>query len=212
MENKELNLCEILKDCPTGTKFWSSVWGDVTFVQINDVGVFPIVLSAKSFSNISLRSNGKMYDIKEAECLVFPSKDQRDWSKFKVPTEESKVSVKRFNPKEFKPFDKVLIRDRGNFKWLPSFFEKNGEPKNIYKEDMWPISLTKEFFTSNGFEVLYSDNQTMKLYNGEHSLRVNIIDGNKFEVRPIGYIEYVHEFQHLLRMFKLYEYADNLKV
>ena len=51
MENKELNLCEILKDCPTGTKFWSPVWGDVTFVQINDVGVFPIVLSAKSFSN-----------------------------------------------------------------------------------------------------------------------------------------------------------------
>lgn len=32
MENKELNLCEILKDCPTGTKFWSPVWGDVTFV------------------------------------------------------------------------------------------------------------------------------------------------------------------------------------
>ena len=91
-------------------------------------------------------------------------------------------------------------------------FNLNGEPKNIYKEEIWPISLTKEFFTSNGFEVLYSDNQTMKLYNGEHSLRVNIIDGNKFEVRPIGYIEYVHEFQHLLRMFKLYEYADNLKV
>lgn len=159
MENKELNLCEILKDCPTGTKFWFSVWGDVTFVQINDVGVFPIVLSAKSFSNISLRSNGKMYDIKEAECLVFPSKDQRDWSKFKVPTEESKVSVKRFNPKEFKPFDKVLIRDRGNFKWLPSFFEK------IVQEPSDEISVV-ELISRNRWEMCIPYNDETKSLTG----------------------------------------------
>ena len=91
-------------------------------------------------------------------------------------------------------------------------FNLDGDAKNIYKENIWPIALTKEFFINNGFEILYNDKQTIKLYNREHSLRVNIIDGNKFEVRPIGYIEYVHEFQHLLRMFKLYEYADNLKV
>lgn len=40
----------------------------------------------------------------------------------------------------------------------------------------------------------------------------NITEKEIFEVCPIGYMEYVHEFQHLLRMFKLYEYADNLKV
>lgn len=159
MENKELNLCEILKDCPTGTKFWSPVWGDVTFVQINDVGVFPIVLSAKSSSNISLRSNGKMYDIKEAECLVFPSKDQRDWSKFKVHTEESKVSVKRFNPKEFKPFDKVLIRDRGNFKWLPSFFEK------IVQEPSGEISVV-ELISRNRWEMCIPYNDETKSLAG----------------------------------------------
>ena len=134
MENKELNLCEILKDCPTGTKFWSSVWGDVTFVQINDVGVFPIVLSAKSFSNISLRSNGKMYDIKEAECLLYPSKYQRDWSKFvrfwdKPKTEESTVEM--FDENTLKPFDKVLARDYLNDNWMADFFEKI-EENDIY--------------------------------------------------------------------------------
>lgn len=91
-------------------------------------------------------------------------------------------------------------------------FNLNGDPKNIYKEDIWPIALTKEFFINNGFEILFDDKQVIKLYNREHSLKVNITDGNKFEVCPIGYMEYVHEFQHLLRMFKLYEYADNLKV
>ena len=34
--NENLNLCEILKDCPTGTKFWSSVWGDVYFSGIKE--------------------------------------------------------------------------------------------------------------------------------------------------------------------------------
>lgn len=115
--NENLNLCEILKDCPTGTKLWSSVWGDVFLMQINDIDAFPIVLSAVGFANITLHSNGKMYDIKEAECVLFPSKYQRDWSKFKVP-------VKRFNPKEFKPFDKVLTRDGNEFEWTPNFFGK----------------------------------------------------------------------------------------
>lgn len=132
MENKELNLCEILKDCPTGTKFWSPVWGDVTFVQINDVGVFPIVLSAKSFSNsnISLRSNGKMYDIKEAECLLYPSKYQRDWSKFVRFWDEPDVS--KFDVETFHPFDKVLARDYLNDNWMADFFEKIEENDRHY--------------------------------------------------------------------------------
>ena len=115
--NENLDLCEILKDCPKGTKLWSSVWGDVTLVRINGENPFPIVLATKVGSAYALlRSNGKMYDVKEAECLLFPSKDQRDWSKFKVP-------IKRFDPKTFKPFDKVLVRKgEESFHWAPHLF------------------------------------------------------------------------------------------
>ena len=67
-----------------------------------------------------------MYDAKEAECLLFPSKDQRDWSKFKVP-------IKRFDPKTFKPFDKVLVRKgEESFHWAPHLFGmliKNSEDR-----------------------------------------------------------------------------------
>lgn len=115
--NENLNLCEILKDCPTGTKLWSPVWGNMTLIQINDVSIYPIVLSADGFNNISLHSDGRMYGVKESECILFPSKEQRDWSKFKT-------SVKRFSPEEFKPFDKVLIRDGKETNWIPGFFEK----------------------------------------------------------------------------------------
>ncbi len=129
--NENLNLCEILKGCPTGTKLWSPVWGNMTLIQINDVGIYPIVLSADGFNNVSLHSDGRMYGVKESECILFPSKEQRDWSKFKVPTEESKVSVKRFNPEEFKPFDKVLVRDFLSDNWMADFFEKI-EENDIY--------------------------------------------------------------------------------
>lgn len=115
MENKELNLCEILKDCPTGTKLWSPVWGNMTLIQINDVSIYPIVLSADGFNNVSLHSDGRMYGVKESECILFPSKDNRDWSKFKPKKE-------RFDPKTLKPFDKVLARDENNTNWIASLF------------------------------------------------------------------------------------------
>ena len=49
--------------------------------------------------------------------MLFPSKDQRDWSKFKAP-------VKRFNPEEFQPFDKILVRDGNGLVWVPSLFDR----------------------------------------------------------------------------------------
>ena len=124
--NENLDLCEILKDCPTGTKLWSPVWGNMTLIQINDVSIYPIVLS-DGFNNVSLRSDGRMYGAKESECILFPSKEQRDWSKFerfwdKTKTEESTVEM--FDENTLKPFDKVLVRDFLSDNWMADFFEK----------------------------------------------------------------------------------------
>ena len=115
--NENLNLYEILKDYPKGTKLWSPVWGDVFLDVVKDSDYKPISLTAPGCNYIALYSNGKMHNIEGAECILFPSRVQRDWSKFKVP-------VKRFNPKEFKPFDKVLTRDGNEFEWTPNFFGK----------------------------------------------------------------------------------------
>lgn len=124
--NENLNLCEILKDCPKGTKLWSSVWGDVFFDKIYEgICSKPIALTAVGCNDITLYSNGKMHNIKEAECVLFPSRYKRDWSKFKVPVK------KKFDPKEFKPFDKVLIKHNyEGERWVCNFFSdilSNGE-------------------------------------------------------------------------------------
>ena len=109
--NENINLCEILKDCPKGTKLWSPIWGDITFETINAFDGLVYVLKHKGVHIIL--DNGK-FDA-DGECIIFPSKDQRDWSKFKAP-------IKRFNPEEFKPFDKVLLRIDERDIWQPDFF------------------------------------------------------------------------------------------
>ena len=72
--NENLNLCEILKHCPAGTKFWSPVWGNVFLVEIkkkiNGEAFIPIVISAFGFKDISLFSNGRYSIEDEAECVI----------------------------------------------------------------------------------------------------------------------------------------------
>lgn len=120
--NENLNLCQILKDCPKGTKLWSPVWGRVTFETIDAFDDLVYVLTHKGVY-ITLDSDGK-FDA-DGECIIFPSKDQRDWSKFKVPVDKFKSSIDVFDPEEFKPFDKVLIKLNYECeRWTCDFFSR----------------------------------------------------------------------------------------
>ena len=83
--NENLNLVEILKDCPKGTKLYSIAYGDVKFEQINKGSRFPILVRVNNKSTASFLANGKMYANYDGECALLPSKEQRDWSKFTAP-------------------------------------------------------------------------------------------------------------------------------
>ncbi len=92
--NENLNLVEILKDCPKGTKLYSTVHGEVEFEKIINDDTFPIKFSfVVKGKNSDLRYaasvsiDGKYATKYNGECILFPSKDQRDWSKFKVELE-----------------------------------------------------------------------------------------------------------------------------
>lgn len=118
--NENINLCEILKDCSKDTKLYCMFLGDVLFSKIENNKIFVHIGNTEW----SFYSDGKF--ICDGECVIFPSREQKDWSKFKV-------SIKKFNPEEFKPFDKVLIRDDDGFEWCPTFLEKiSKEPPGKY--------------------------------------------------------------------------------
>ena len=89
--NENLNLVEILKDCLKGTKLYSSVFGEVELDHIDtSCSNYPIVIRLKGVEgHESLTSEGKMFVDYDGECVLFPSRENRDWSKFK-PTCEFK--------------------------------------------------------------------------------------------------------------------------
>ena len=117
--NKNLNLVEILKDCPKGTKLYSTAFGDVYFYRISDNEEYPIGIAVAGNSDYrTLTYDGKLWRDYGGECILFPSKEQRDWSKFTAPW----YKKERFDPKTLKPFDKVLVRDECYERWRCDFY------------------------------------------------------------------------------------------
>lgn len=114
--NENLDLTKILKGCPIGTEFYSSAYGNLTFVKIT---LFNTITMMTTRCQYSYAKDGRLY-YGVGECTLFPSKDQRDWSKFERFWDKPKIE--RFNPKTFQPFDKVLVRDDSDMVWIPTFF------------------------------------------------------------------------------------------
>ncbi len=112
--NENINLCRILQDCPKGTKLYSPVIGEVIFEGVDYNSSYPIKVS-NSFDDLELTKDGKYLNEPVGECLLFPSKDQRDWSKWKCPKP-------KFDPKTLQPFDRVLARSRKNSLWRCGLF------------------------------------------------------------------------------------------
>lgn len=72
----ELNIAEILKDKPKGTKLYTPIFGEVKYdsVLLGDIKVLYSCTDRHFYMDGKFCMNG--------ECLLFPSKEMRDWSKF----------------------------------------------------------------------------------------------------------------------------------
>ena len=111
--NENIDLTKILEGCPEGTKFYSTTLGEVSFVRICLSSNYPIIVKAYNKHSVvtaseSFTIDGRYSWFYDGECTLFPSKDQRDWSKFVRFWDKSKVE--KFDPKTFQPFDKVLSK------------------------------------------------------------------------------------------------------
>lgn len=115
--NENLNLVEILKDCPEGTKLYSTIFGEVEFEGVHS-GSRTVEYITRTGRRFDVTREGKMFEDYDGECTLFPSKDQRDWSKFTA----SWYKKDKFDPKTLKPFDKVLVRDNYKEEWSCNFF------------------------------------------------------------------------------------------
>lgn len=117
--NENINLVKILKDCPKGWKFYTDVYGEATFWGLSDF-VYPIEISTKNHC-IKLISEKGEEIIGDGICILFPSKDQRDWSKFSAPWCQNE-KIEKFDPRTLVPFDKILVRDSRVGTWFAAQF------------------------------------------------------------------------------------------
>ena len=87
------NLVSILKHCPEGTKLYSPIYGEVTLYSVNNRRIDVIATNCSDeTTHIEFSSLGRLIlGYSNAECVLFPSKDQRDWDKFRIPTKKGDV-------------------------------------------------------------------------------------------------------------------------
>lgn len=133
METK-LNIAEILKNKPKGTKLYSPLFGNVYFSDINNSTTY--VLHHTSMA--SFYSDATFIKFEEAEPLLFPSKEMRDWSKFAWKRGDVLVSndksahivFKEFQDDTYKTFIGIYYFENSRY----SFLEKTYETKDFCKE------------------------------------------------------------------------------
>lgn len=193
-----INLAKILKHCPEGTKLYSPIYGEVTFTEILNHNILcKATKSNGEIISIDFNRLGRLSgEFLNTECVLFPSKDQRDWDKFRIPAKKGDIMMfydksavfmidamtdnyvtiiayvdkystfriggrillnyvpasedmkKKFfdamdkagytwdgetlkKKSQFKPFDKVLVRDSESDKWRCAFYS-HFEPNGIY--------------------------------------------------------------------------------
>ena len=140
--NEDLNLLEILKDAPKGTKLYSTIWGEMELISVESFWIK--CLSSKGVE-WSFEPNGKLSasSTEDGECVLFPSKEQRDWSKFKIDLPiDTPVMVRD---------DSFVIRE-----WKLRYYDKDNRAFiNGYKSsetnstEIWPFVVPVKDFDFN---------------------------------------------------------------
>ena len=116
--NEDINIAEILKDAPTGTLLYSPIFGKLAYIgshalegQTYSIIVcqYPDAIGQGDSVSVEFDENGtylnRGYSSRRGgECMLFPSKENRDWVKFKVSKKH----------KHFEPFQKMLVKVRYN--------------------------------------------------------------------------------------------------
>ena len=193
------NLAKILKYYPKGTKLYSPIYGEVLLDSVQSKSIYTLAKTNNGATLVvEFNHLGRLYyEFSNSECVLFPSKDQRDWDKFRIPAKKGDImmfydksavfmidamtdnyvtiiayvdkysifrtggrillnyipasedmkkkffdamdkagytwdgeTLKKKEP-QFKPFDKVLVRDSESDKWRCALYS-HFEPDGIY--------------------------------------------------------------------------------
>lgn len=174
MEEKELNLVEILKNAPKGTKLYTPIYGECEFenVDINNLIWVRVYRSGGSIAHYSFYANGKYFADFGGECLLFPSKDNHDWSTFKIEKEGFKIGdhvEEKDSSDRIKTETKMSEKLKGMFGSRSRFDEVLEWLKSQGAEEC-------EFGGHSESSIYYVDNGEVKMVDEIHSILFDIVE------------------------------------
>lgn len=159
--NESINIAEILKDAPKGTKLWSPLFGRCELVgvityKLEEGGMqtliktHPIEIYIPKIIHIDYAcfyTDGQFeyWHYEGGECVLFPSKENRDWSTFRT-------SLKC---QHFKPFQKVLIPGiMGNvYYWFANIYSHYDQKHKVH------VLIDSETVNSEEYILPYEGNE-----------------------------------------------------
>lgn len=161
---EKINIAELLKECPKGMELYSPLCGTCVFDGLN---MGTIICKKQNTQEITFTSRGyymlPVFD--DCECMIFPSKDQRDWSKFQ------------------KPFRDGDIIQEEDYKEAPIYLnEKANKQAEEIVEILEPV---KEIM-----EGVYAYDE-INCYHQDFADKVRIRLGNDFEIKVEDKITYI---------------------
>lgn len=149
--NKELDLVKILERVPKGTKLYSTIDGEVTLTDVR-CSNFPILATDKFGNNHAYTIEGKYRNIGVGECVLFPSKECRNWNEFKVDLPEG---------------THVMVSD-DKIDWSLRIYYKNKQAYNLGRRcgntTTWSYVVPVDKFDFNNLTFNTKDNYGMAVY------------------------------------------------
>ena len=121
-----MNIAEILKYCPKGTKLYSLIHGEVFLENIESSELselnYPIkVFTSSGYSEYFTKDGLLNIFYSNSECVLFPSKEQRDWNEFRLPANDGDIMMSKNGNRPF-IFKKYKKHCRGMGECFSDFY------------------------------------------------------------------------------------------
>lgn len=203
METK-INIATILKNKPKGTKLYSTVHGKCTFEAITDE-IFKINFCTSKFGlmqagECTLIKFGNMFD--DGECVIFPSKEMQDWSKFAWKKGDILVSRDKNIHLIFEKF----IDDTYTIFVGKHCYEKNY--RNEYNYERRFDGFKTEYFTLETEDAAQKYLKTIEEKLGGKLNRETLeIEKTQPEFKPLDYVLCKSTACYDMKAYNLFQYA-----
>lgn len=166
---KELNIAEILKDKPQGTKLYDLLYNvDVELDTISTTDTDTVVwCTNKTDNNTTCHRGysefGTVRGCPDGLQILLPSKEMRDWSKFAWKKGDILVSKDNVHIIFEKFEDDAYTRFKGKY-----YLQKIGDKDDYCKETF--KTLTSSFEKANDYEAQTYINAIVELFGGKPNL------------------------------------------